>query len=100
MVSIPSFVQGIIPALLIKTSSPFPAKTFSASATAFLMLASLVVSSGMKTARPEHFAITSVKAGDSERAVAKMVDGMLERMVGWRGGEISWLGRDHGSSLL
>ena len=75
MVSIPPFVQGIIPALLINTSSPFPAKTFSTSDTAFLMLASLVVSSGMKTARPEDFAMTSLRAGDSERAVAKMVDG-------------------------
>ena len=39
------------------------------------MLASLVVSSGMNIALPEDFAMTSLRAGDSERAVAKMVDG-------------------------
>jgi hypothetical protein len=29
----------------------------------------------MKTARPEDFSMTSLRAGDSEQAVAKMVDG-------------------------
>lgn len=63
----------MIPALLIRISSPWPPSTFSTSARAFLMLAGFVTSRGTKTTRPFDFSIKSVRARGCFRAVANIV---------------------------